>query len=368
MPHELVACIAKMATREQWQTRVVFEHFASVCKPSAGENQAQDDDARSKEGSLSLRAMRWNQIGSKSVKEDDSEANPASASDTLNIPSKEQISAAFSPDGLVGGLYPTFEAREEQLQMAQAIRDAFEEGDNLVVEAGTGVGKSMAYLVPSALTALGNDATIGIATKTNALLDQLVYHELPALSRALAAIEGGRELEYAPLKGFSHYPCLRKIDRLVQEGPREREVQGELKTQAPALAALLSYVEQTEYDDMDTLKIDYRLLPRAAITTTSHDCLRRKCPYFGSTCFVHGARRRAENADIVVTNHSLLFCDLAADGGLLPPIKQWVVDEAHNAEEEARRAFSIKLSAEDLLRLAERVDASESTRTVFSRA
>lgn len=368
MPHELVSCIAKMASREQWQTRVVFEHFASVGKLNAGEDGNQDDDARSKDGSFSLRTMRWSRIGSNNAKADAPEPNPAPAPTVLNIPSTEQISAAFSPDGLVGGLYPTFEAREEQLQMAQAIRDVFEEGDNLVVEAGTGVGKSMAYLVPSALTALGNDAMIGIATKTNALLDQLVYHELPALSRALAAIDGGRELEYAPLKGFSHYPCLRKIDRLVQEGPREREVQGELKTQAPALAALLSYVEQTEYDDMDTLKIDYRLLPRAAITTTSHDCLRRKCPYFGSTCFVHGARRRAENADIVVTNHSLLFCDLAADGGLLPPVKQWVIDEAHNAEEEARRAFSIKLSAEDLLRLAERVDASESTRTVFSRA
>lgn len=366
MPRELVKLIAEMATREQWQTRVVFEYFANAPEPACSEPRDSEHDDGKKEKAFSLRSMRWGRLesregSSRHTAEEEGE-------DFLKIPSSEEIKEAFSTDGLVGSLYPSFEARKEQLEMAQAIRDAFEEGDNLVVEAGTGVGKSMAYLVPSALTALRNDAPVGIATKTNALLDQLVYQELPALSKALAAAEGGRELAFAALKGFSHYPCLRKIDRLAQEGPREREVQGELKTQAPALAALLSFTEQTEYDDMDSLKIDYRLLPRAAITTTSHDCLRRKCPYFGTTCFVHGARRRAEGADIVVTNHSLLFCDLAADGGLLPPIKQWVVDEAHNAEEEARRAFSIKLSAEDLIRLAERVDASETTRTVFSRA
>lgn len=368
MPQDLVASIAKMATREQWQTRVVFEHFAAendLAHVNAAESDAEGSDRKS---ALSLRALRWERLnGAGSLQKPSSSGVPEDEK-PLSVPSSDEIDAAFSADGLVGALYPSFEARKEQLQMAQAIRDVFDDGDNLVVEAGTGVGKSMAYLIPSALTALRNDATVGIATKTNALLDQLVYRELPTLSHALASVEGGRELSYAALKGFSHYPCLRKVDRLAQEGPREREVQGELKTQAPALAALLSYIEQTEYDDMDTLKIDYRLLPRVAITTTSHDCLRRKCPYFGSSCFVHGARRRAESSDIVVTNHSLLFCDLAADGGLLPPIKHWVIDEAHNAEEEARRAFSIKLSAEDLLRLAERVDAAESSRTVFSRA
>ena len=83
---------------------------------------------------------------------------------------------------------------------------------------------------------------------------------------------------------------------------------------------------------------------------------------------MHGSRRRAEAADIVVTNHSLLFCDLVADGGLLPPIRYWVVDEAHGAEAEARRAFSLSLSAEDITRLANRVGADEASRNVFVRA
>lgn len=380
MPAELVDYIASMGTREQWQTRIVFEHFADKAAadadatesgPSAAEDPREADEAAAagKRSRFSLRSTRWSRLGSDERKPKvDPGAPGAAEGKPLSFPSSEEVAAAFDEQGIVGSLYENFEPRAEQAQMAESIRDAFEQGRNLVVEAGTGVGKSMAYLLPAALTSLCNNIAVGVATKTNALLDQLVYQELPALSEALKrhGVEDG--LEFAALKGFSHYPCLRKIDRLVEEGPREREVQGSLKSQAPALAVLLSYVEQTAYDDMDTLKIDYRLLPRAAITTTSHDCLRRKCPYFGTTCFVHGARRKAEAADIVVTNHSLLFCDLAADGGLLPPVRYWVVDEAHNAEEEARRAFSITVSAEDILRLAGRVDSTESGKTVFARA
>ncbi len=319
---------------------------------------------------FSIRALRRERLGkverSSKVDADDIAADPMRE---LVFPTDGDIDAAFAETGLVGALYDDYEPREEQLIMAEAVRSAFAASENLMVEAGTGVGKSMAYLVPSALTAQANNIAVGVATKTNALLDQLVYHELPALSTALREQRPGRPaLTYAPLKGFSHYPCLRRIERIADEGPHMRLVAGKEQTQAPALAGLLSFIEQTEYDDMDGLKIDYRVLPRRSITTTSHDCLRRKCPYFGTSCFVHGSRRRAEAADIVVTNHSLLFCDLVADGGLLPPIRYWTVDEAHGAEAEARRAFSLSLAAEDILRIANRVDEAEAARNVFARA
>ena len=112
----------------------------------------------------------------------------------------------------MGSLYEEFEPRIEQVAMAEAVRKAFSSSENLLVEAGTGVGKSMAYLVPAALTARANNIAVGVATKTNTLLDQLVYHELPALEKALRLADPDRpSLTYAPLKGFSHYPCLRKI-------------------------------------------------------------------------------------------------------------------------------------------------------------
>ncbi len=320
--------------------------------------------------SFSLRALRRERLGQKEfTAKQDADDVAADPQRTLSFPSSEDIEGAFSQDGLVGSLYRNFEPRAEQLSMAEAVRAAFASSENLIVEAGTGVGKSMAYLVPSALTAQENGIAVGVATKTNTLLDQLVYQELPALQAALSAAYPNRPaLTYAPLKGFSHYPCLRKVDRVVSDGAHMRLAGGKEQSQAPAIAALLSYIEQTEYDDMDGLKLDYRVLPRRAITTTSRDCLRRKCPYFGTSCFVHGSRRRAEAADIVVTNHSLLFCDLVADGGLLPPIRYWTIDEAHGAESEARRAFSLSLAAEDIVRLCSRIRSDEASRNVFVRA
>lgn len=364
MPAPLVCEIARMAPPTEWPTSVVFAHFANEKMRAEG---AEGETEESAPVPFSLRTMRRHRVSGveRTTRRDARDIVEDPLSD-LVFPTAKEVDEAFSEAGLVGSLYGSYEARAEQVAMARAVRAVFATSDNLMVEAGTGVGKSMAYLVPAALTAASNNITVGVATKTNALLDQLVYHELPALAQALEA--KGKKLTFAALKGFSHYPCLRKINRIVSEGPKMREVANGTYSQAPALAALLSYVEQTEYDDMDGLKIDYRLLPRRAITTTSHDCLRRKCPFFGTSCFVHGARRRAESAHVVVTNHSLLFCDLAADGGLLPPIRFWVVDEAHGAENEARRAFSLELAVDDINGLAQRVSAGETTRNVFTRA
>lgn len=352
MPSMLVKEIAGMAEPEVWPTVTVFQYF---CEKAAEQESIP---------AFSLRALRRERVGALNMTPlADAEVLAGDPQRGLTYPSTETISADFANAGVLATLYETYEQRTEQQAMAEAVRTAFATSRNLVVEAGTGVGKSMAYLLPAARLAMDNGVTVGVATKTNALLDQLVYHELPALS---AAFDG--KLTYAALKGFSHYPCLRKVERITVDGPQMRLVGKTEESQAPALAALLSFIEQTSYDDMDSLKIDYRVLPRWAITTTSHDCLRRKCPFFGTSCFVHGSRRRAEAANIVVTNHSLLFCDLAADGGLLPPIRYWVVDEAHGAENEARRAFSLELAEEDILALTKRVASEDARRNVFVRA
>ncbi len=364
MPEDLVREIAGMADEGEWPSVKVFRHFAKHAEEGVpGEGDPKAGAGVIPGGHLNLRSMRARRIkdleGKPRADADQIAADPLQ---DLVFPTATEIAEAYQPEGIVGGLYDSYELRGEQAAMAEAIRNAFSTSTNVVVEAGTGVGKSMAYLLTAALTAKRNNIAVGVATKTNTLLDQLVYKELPLLSRAL----GG--LSFSSLKGFSHYPCLRHINRIVQDGPQTKTIAGKPVMQAPSLAALLSFVEQSEYDDIDALKIDYRVLPRYAITTASHDCLRRKCPYFGTTCFVHGARRRAESSDIIVTNHSLLFCDLMADGGLLPPIRYWVVDEAHGAEAEARRAFSLDLSAEEIMRLARRVSSDEPSVNAFIRA
>lgn len=287
----------------------------------------------------------------------------------LRFPSENEITDAFSAQGALGSIYPEFEPREEQLSMAQAIRKAFEVSENLVVEAGTGVGKSMAYLVPAVMFARENGVAVGVATKTNSLLDQLVYKELPALAESMQHHSPALpEISWAALKGATNYPCLRKVSRLADSGPEMKVVNGVEVSQAPAIAALLSFIEQSEFDDLDALKIDYRALPRYNFTTKSSECLKRKCPYYGKLCFVHGARHRAETADVIVTNHTLLFCDLRAEGSLLPAVRHWIVDEAHSTEDEARRAFAQKVDSEALSRIASRVRPSAGGRNIFERA
>lgn len=389
MPKPLVAKIASLETPDYWPTQAVFNYFADHTGISEGNAaaaselpaaEAIDVSRETSSGQLSWTTGPLDMFSIQGLRRDrlrkienrpkiDAEALASDPMREIVYPSKEEIEQAFRSDGLVGKLYTSYEPRKEQREMSMAVRDAFAASENLVVEAGTGVGKSMAYLVPLAKTAQRNNITVGVATKTNALLDQLVYKEVPALAAALAKKDpNAKPLTCAPLKGFSHYPCLRKIRSVVEDGAQVKEVQGKELSQAPAMAALLSFIEQTEYDDIDGLKLDFRLLPRKIITTSSQECLRRKCPFFGNLCFVHGARKRAEAADILVTNHSLLFCDMAADGGLLPPIRYWAIDEAHGAEAEARRAFSIELDAESILHDARRLSAEDPRRNVFAHA
>lgn len=448
MPQHLVAEIARMATESEWPTVKVFRSFTNRAdergasqeelaesapaqsevfaegspslRSTEGSSPSSDDASSRPSKPFSLRSLRNERLNpEKGVSKVDADSLAADSHKGLWFPEAEEISCEFDRTGLIGSLYENYETRDEQKRMAQAVAQAFATSRNLAVEAGTGVGKSMAYLFPSALIARKNNITIGVATKTNALLDQLIHKELPLLAASLrekdtrealkaserktggdagktivaekgeeagskasetpiAATEASplllsaaatpRPLTYSALKGFSHYACLRKVDKLVREGAKIAALGDKRIPQAPSLAALLSYIEQSEYDDIDGLKIDYRAIPRYSVTTTSHDCLRRKCPYYGQGCFVHGARKRAEEADIVVTNHSLLFCDIAAEGGLLPPIRYWVVDEAHGTEAEARRSFSPEISAEDIMRLARRVAADDAASSVYMRA
>ncbi|WP_282209670.1 helicase C-terminal domain-containing protein [Parvibacter caecicola] len=353
MPPMLVVKIASLCPVEEWQTGAVFQYFASC-----GEQTP-----------FSLRQLRKDALKGvdltpkrniKSIMEE----GPVE----LQFPTEEEIAAAFAPNGLLSRIYPEFEPRSEQQQMAQAVRSAFDQGTNLVVEAGTGVGKSMAYLLSAAAVARDNNITVGVATKTNALLDQLVYKELPALTAAMKAVNPeAPEVTFAPLKGFSHYVCLWKLEQLVSDGARLVNVHNREVSQAPSMAALLSFAEQSDFDDMDTLKIDFQTTPRYSFTTASHDCLRHKCPYFNGKCFVFGARARAAASHVVVTNHSLFFCDLSHDHALLPPSAYWVVDEAHGAEAEARRALSSDLEVGPLRRIARHLASTERRRSLFDR-
>ena len=257
-------------------------------------------------------------------------------------PDADTVCAHLGQGGLAGRMYEAFEERAEQATMAEAVREAFATRTHLAVEAGTGVGKSVAYLVPAALFALGNRVPVGIATKTNSLTDQLVYHELPRLAEALASQSEGAPLEYVSLKGYEHYLCLRKLDRFVGE------LEGADDETLATVAALHSWVDQTTWGDLDSINVHWRRDIRSAVQAAQADCMRKRCRYFPHLCYLHGARRRAASAHVVVTNHALLFRDVIAGGGILPPIRYWVLDEAHAAESEARKQLALGISHAEL--------------------
>ena len=400
LPQSLICAIGKMSEVEEWNTAYVFRSLAdpevweqteasaynlrkyrketltkdlNPVRPDAnsptsgvfGEAVVNGDTEyanKNQEIDASTVPLTAESAESQQNPENDLDSNQENitAPRVLSFVDKEVIAHAFSPEGLLGTLYEDYETREEQREMALAVHKAISQSCNLAVEAGTGVGKSMAYLVPLVYAAKENGITVGVATKTNALLDQLVHKELPLLSSALG-------ITYAPLKGFNHYPCLRKVETLIKQGPKTIIYKKQPLNQTPSLAALLSFIVQSDYDDIDALKIDYRAIPRKRITTSSAECLRRKCPFFGRSCFVHGAREQAQRCDVVVTNHSLLFWDTRFEGGLLPPIRYWVVDEAHGAEAEARRAFSLSTSSNEIMALVKRVTADSASVNVLTR-
>ncbi len=337
LPDGLAACIASIAPETPWPLRSVFNDAAQASDIArAGADAGADGEGA--DSRFRLGALRRARIGLVPVKEVGREENGK-----LAFPSDEELDADFSAQGVAGAMYPGFEPRAPQLQMAHEVLDAFRNKECRVLEAGTGVGKSMAYLLPAARIARANGIRIGIATKTNALTDQLMYHELPDLARAL----GG--LDYVSLKGYDHYLCLRKLRTLYTRN--DLDVEG-----IEFAATLLGFTAHTTWGDLGALRIRWPYDLRDEVVPTPESCLKRKCPFY-KQCYLHGARKHAEKADIIVTNHALLFRNMEVDGAILPAgMQHWVIDEAHAVEEEARSQLSTKIGARDLRHLLRQID------------
>lgn len=333
LPGGLMRLLADMHPDVRWPYRPIFSFLA-------GERQGE---------TFSLEAARAQ------VMQADAEPDHIDADELpgLTMPRRDEIELRYAPGGLVNDMYASYEPRAEQIVMASEVRDAFATSTHRVIEAGTGVGKSIAYLVPAAEAAKRNKITVGIATKSNNLTDQLMYQELPKLAREL---DGG--LSFCALKGFDHYPCLLKLESLA--AGREITTNRDPADTLTAIAVLYTFACQSPTGDLDSLGIRWRSVNRADLTTSSRECARGNCHFFNRGCFVRCARRRAAKADIVVTNHSLLFRNVAADGKILPPIRHWIIDEAHSVEKEARRQWALSVSADESRMVFERLGGAQS--------
>ena len=230
----------------------------------------------------------------------------------------------FREGGLLSDL-PGFEHRPEQERLAMAVADAFSGGRHLAAEAGTGIGKTMAYLVPAALWSLRCDVPVVVSTNTKNLQEQVFRKDLPAIAARLRA-----PIRFALVKGRSNYLCLSRLERLVDR--REAELSQE---ELPALAQTVAWAFLTP--DGDLAALDPALSDRVA--SNADDCRGRKCPHF-RRCFLQRARALSLAADVVVTNHAVFFSEPPDRPLALPRAAQVVFDEAHDLEDAATSHFS----------------------------
>ena len=232
---------------------------------------------------------------------------------------RRQVAEAFAPDGPLARSVPGFVARPSQCEMALAVFDAIVERGTLVAEAGTGTGKTFAYLVPALLA--GGKVLLSVGTKT--LQDQVFDKDLRTVSRALGVLT-----DAVLLKGRQNYICLHRLERAVGDGLHEtREAAGHLRTLS-RFARVSATGDRAELSTVpETAGIWH------AVTSTQDNCLGAACPQF-EPCFVYRARRRALSAQVIVVNHHLFLADMVLRderfGELLPAVDTVVLDEAHH--------------------------------------
>ncbi len=272
---------------------------------------------------------------------------PIDAIDTANL---------LGQGGPVAGAIGGYEDRACQRDMAAYVADTYNEGGVSLLEAGTGVGKSFAYLVPAMMWAQANGERTVVSTNTINLQEQLVGKDLPLLARALATEE--HTPNYALLKGWSNYLCIARLKMAVAgqasllEPERARELEGlsewAASTNDGSLADLTDIPSQEVWDE---------------VAAEADLCARLECPHF-DRCFVFEARRRAAEADVIVVNHHLLTADIAVrraqenwqDAAVLPPYKRLILDEAHHLEDVAAKHLGVQVTSRGLARLLGRLE------------
>jgi ATP-dependent DNA helicase DinG len=270
---------------------------------------------------------------------------------TRHLPTHEDCSsidpdscaAHLSPGGTLGGM-GGYEMRKGQNDMLKAIARAYNSREHLMIEAGTGVGKSLAYLIPSIVWSWTNDTPVVVSTATRNLQSQLVDSDIP---KALAVLgENAGAFKTALLKGRGNYLCLRSVSEFFSAGYWTMS-----KDEQDEMPHFIEWMKTTADGDLDS----YEGLPRALISRSGDECGGRRCPYH-SRCFVYRARRRAAAAHLVIANHSLVIADaVSPGGGILPPHGRLVLDEAHNLEDIATEYLSCEFSLPALTRILNRL-------------
>ncbi len=319
----LLAYLSNLAARSHWSISGILAGLEGV------------GDAQT--SSVGLTGLDLEQMSIRLGSPEKRRADPA-----LSDLSEDKVAGLLTKDGPFAKVFSGFEHRPEQEQMLSSVTKAMYHNQHLVVEGGTGVGKSMSYLLPSALFAISKGQRVVISTNTINLQEQLMNKDIPALTEVLeqSGLVAQGVLKAALLKGRTNYLCLRRWNHLA-------------RSDSPTIddARLLSKTSVWMQNTTSGDRAEINLSGRDA-GSWSHVSAGEKgfCPGLrdGTPCFLRAARERAEQAHIVVVNHALLLSDLARGGGLIPEYQHLIIDEAHNLEDEATRQLGFSISQDKL--------------------
>ncbi|MFN8379045.1 MAG: helicase C-terminal domain-containing protein [Anaerolineae bacterium] len=252
--------------------------------------------------------------------------------------SGSRVIELLGADGRLSKTLDAYEHRPQQIEMAERVNEALNDGRHALIEAGTGTGKSLAYLAPAALHALQNGERVVISTNTINLQEQLILKDIPRLARSL-----GEPLRAAMLKGRSNYLCPRRLDSTRRRGPNSL---AELRVTAKLLVSLAQggTADRTQL----TLRGPDEHIAWSRLSAEDEGCSLDRCKtMMGATCPYYRARKDAERAHLLIVNHALLISDMTADGNVLPPFKRLIIDEAHQFEDALTSGLTFR--ADELL-------------------
>ncbi len=261
----------------------------------------------------------------------------------------EEIASVLEYGGPFSQYFESYEHRPEQVEMLKAVANALSTGNHLIVEAGTGVGKSFAYLVPAAYFAIQNNTRVVVSTNTINLQDQLIKKDLPSLKAAL-----NLDLRAAVMKGRSNYLCPRRLDFLRSHGPKD-------STEMRVLAKIIVWMLDNASGDRNEINLTGPTEREAWMRLSAEDdnCTTETClGRMGGACAFYRAKQAAQTSHLLIVNHALLLSDVSTGSKVLPEYDYVIVDEAHHMESAVTNALSFRMTQNDLDRMLKELGGS----------
>jgi len=330
LPLDLIAEIVRLGEPIDWDGNYIFREVLR---------------ARAKEG------IQAKKVKNKGRWLDDDKYPPLESPENPSALNPEEVASILEYGGPFSKYFEAYEHRPEQVEMLKAITQALSKGNHLMVEAGTGVGKSFAYLVPAALFAIQNNTRVLVSTNTINLQDQLIQKDIPDLRAALKL-----DLRAAVLKGRGNYLCPRRLENLRQYGPHNAD-------EMRVLGKVLVWQLQNESGDRNELNLNgnperevWLKISAEDDACTSETCIKR----MGGACPFHRAKSAAQTAHLLIVNHALLLSDVATGSKVLPEYSYLIVDEAHHLESATTNALSFRLTQFDMDRMLKEIGGSNS--------